>query len=103
MKKMIWMGRATLIPETSREIGVGMGIFNNEYMRTGNLPQWMMLFPLKGKYSNFTMEGVSFPLEVTFYTSNWRVIDKFTATAGMRDRPIPPDTWWMYEVPIHNK
>lgn len=92
MKQIIWRGRSTLIAETDREINIGMSIFNRPTTYT-------MLFPLQGRYGTFTMEGVSFPLDVTFYSRDWRVIERFIAYPNMRDRYIPQDTWWMYEVP----
>lgn len=100
MKSKIINGVKVFMPETREEIGVGMGLFSDIYTRQGSLPKIGMLFPLQGRYTNFTMEGVPFPIRVIYYDREWNVVDSFIASPGMRDSSISSRVWWMYEETI---
>ena len=87
-----------LVTESVEENMKGMSIFTPQFLRTGRVPNRMMLFEFQGLYRRFTMEGVSFPLRVYMLDKNMRVIDHFIAYPNMNDRPISPNTWWMLEI-----
>lgn len=100
MKSKVINGVIVFIPETNEEIGRGMGLFSDTFHRQGVLPKLGMLFLLEGRFSNFTMDGVPFPINVTYYDKNWNIVRSFIATPGMNNSRIPPTVWWMYEETI---
>lgn len=93
----IYFNGPTYLMETPYEVNTGMGIFSNEYLETGELPSHGLLFHLAGNYNTLTMEGVPFPIHVTYYDREMNVIGYEYAYPGMPNTPMPPGVWWMYE------
>ena len=100
MKQVTLFGKPALLMTTEHEINVGMGMFAQQYYRTGIPPSLPLLFPLQGEFPTLTMEGVPFPIEVVYYDKNWRMLNSLVASPGMSDSPIPRGTYWMYEKAI---
>lgn len=83
------------LAENSREVNMGMSTFGDRYPDRG------MLFPLRGNYSTFTMDGVKFPLEVYMMDVSGNILDHFIVHPGTKDRQITANTYWMLEFPLH--
>lgn len=101
-------------------IRIGSHIYKIEVVRTKedirqgmrkyiSPPPYGMLFPLKGLYYSVTMKGMTFPLDISFYDKNWRVIPISTENGSknwMRmypyssDATIPKGAYYMLEFPV---